>query len=210
MTDVIHAVEADRALKARHRAMWALGDYPTVATEVIGGPGRVLVEACGVGAGERVLDVAAGSGNADIPPALAGASVVAGDLTPELLKVGRAQAEERGAELEWRQAEAEALPFAGGEFDTVLSCVGGHVRPAQPGQRRRVGPRLPLRRNHRPAQLDLEGFVGQLFATMKPYAPPPPPSGDQEEIGTCGDGDGTEGNSGRRDTGFHCIGPVRQ
>jgi 2-polyprenyl-3-methyl-5-hydroxy-6-metoxy-1,4-benzoquinol methylase len=76
------------------------------------------------GAGDRILDVAAGCGNAAIPAALAGASVVACDLTPELFESGRRRAAQRGVEVEWRQADAEALRFGDGEFDTVLSCVG--------------------------------------------------------------------------------------
>jgi 2-polyprenyl-3-methyl-5-hydroxy-6-metoxy-1,4-benzoquinol methylase len=90
--------EADRALKERHRAMWALGDYPTLAAELIADLGEALVEACRVGPGERVLDVAAGSGNAAIPAALAGANVVACDLTPDLLDAGRTRAAQRGAQ----------------------------------------------------------------------------------------------------------------
>jgi SAM-dependent methyltransferase len=175
MSQTIDAVEADRVLKAKHRAMWALGDYPAVAAEVISELGPVLVEACGVRRGDRVLDVAAGSGNVAIPAALTGADVVACDLTPELLEVGRRQAALRGAELEWREADAEALPFADGEFDTVLSCVGvmfapHHqasadelVRVCRPGGTIGVLSWTP------------EGFIGQMFATMKPYAPPPPP-----------------------------------
>ena len=77
MTSTIDDTTADQALKARHRAMWALGDYPTVAIEVIPELGPVLVEASGVRAGDRVLDVAAGSGNAAVPAAVQGASVVA-------------------------------------------------------------------------------------------------------------------------------------
>ncbi|WP_440106989.1 class I SAM-dependent methyltransferase [Streptosporangium sp. H16] len=169
------ALEADRALKARHRKMWALGDYPAVAAEIIPDLGAILVEACGVGPGDRVLDVAAGSGNAAIPAALAGASVVAGDLTPELLEAGRALAAQRGAKVEWRQADAEALPYADGEFDTVLSCVGVMFAPhhqAAADELIRVcrpGGTIGLL-NWTP-----EGFIGQMFATMKPYAPPPPP-----------------------------------
>ena len=167
--------EVDHALKARHRAMWALGDYHAVAHEIIPTLGPILVDACRVRPGERVLDVAAGSGNAAIPAALAGASVVASDLTPELFEPGRAWAAARGAGLEWRQGDAEALPFGDGEFDTVLSCVGvmfapHHqvaadelVRVTRPGGTIGVLSWTP------------EGFIGQLFATMKPYAPPPPP-----------------------------------
>ncbi|MFF3403832.1 class I SAM-dependent methyltransferase [Streptomyces sp. NPDC002659] len=175
MSQMIDAVEADRALKAKHRGMWALGDYPAVATEVIPELGAVLVNACDVRDGERVLDVAAGSGNAAIPAALAGASVLACDLTPELLESGQRLAERLGAELEWRQADAEALPFADGEFDTVMSCVGvmfaPHHQPSADELVRvcRPGGTIGLL-NWTP-----EGFIGQMFTTMKPYAPAPPP-----------------------------------
>jgi ubiquinone/menaquinone biosynthesis C-methylase UbiE len=175
MTELVDAVEADRALKTRLRTMWALGDYPAVASEVVAGLGPALVEAVGVRPGERVLDVAAGSGNASLPAALAGADVVASDLTPALLDAGRRVADERGIAVEWREADAEALPFADAEFDVALSCVGimfapHHaaaadelVRVVRPGGRVGVLSWTP------------EGFVGQMFATMKPYAPPPPP-----------------------------------
>jgi ubiquinone/menaquinone biosynthesis C-methylase UbiE len=128
-TDQTDPAEADRALKARHRAMWASGDYNAVATEVVAGVGPALVQACGIRPGDRVLDVAAGSGNAAIPAALAGATVVASDLTPELLETGRRQAEQQGLEIEWRQADAEALPFADGEFDVVMSALGVMFAP---------------------------------------------------------------------------------
>ncbi|MFF3878349.1 class I SAM-dependent methyltransferase [Streptomyces sp. NPDC001978] len=175
MTEAIDAVEADRALKAKHRKMWALGDYSAVATQLIQDLGPELVQACGVRGGERVLDVAAGSGNAAIPAALAGAHVVACDLTPELLEAGRRLAADRGAELEWRTADAEELPFADGEFDTVMSCVGIMFAPHhQAGADElvrvcRPGGTIGLL-NWTP-----EGFIGELFATMKPYAPKSPP-----------------------------------
>src|ERR1039458_5725214 len=95
MTTPTQTIQADQALKAKHRAMWALGDYPALATDVITDLGKVLVQACGVRRGDRVLDVAAGSGNAAIPAAQAGANVVACDLTPELLEAGRAQADRK-------------------------------------------------------------------------------------------------------------------
>ncbi|MDQ2874002.1 MAG: class I SAM-dependent methyltransferase [Actinomycetota bacterium] len=175
MTTAASTDEADRALKARHRTMWALGDYATLAERVIPDLGQVLTEACGVRPGDRVLDIAAGSGNAAIPAALAGASVVASDLTPELLAAGQRQAERRGAELEWRQADAEALPFADGEFDVVMSCLGIMFAPHHQAAARE------LVRVCRPgATIGLlswtpEGFIGQMLGAMKPYAAPPPP-----------------------------------
>jgi SAM-dependent methyltransferase len=175
MTAPAQAIEADQALKARHRAMWALGDYPALATDLVSDLGTTLVRACGVRAGQRVLDVAAGSGNAAIPAAQAGADVVACDLTPELLEAGRAHAAQVGVALEWRQADAEALPLADGEFDTVLSCLGVMFTPHHQASARelvrvcRPGGTIGL------LSWTPEGFIGQMFATMKPYAPPPPP-----------------------------------
>jgi SAM-dependent methyltransferase len=175
MSTIAASAEADRALKERHRAMWALGDYPALAADLIADLGEALVQACRVGPSERVLDVAAGSGNAAIPAALAGADVVACDLTPALLDAGRVLAAQRGAQLEWRPGDAEALPFPDGEFDTVISCLGVMFAPhhqASADELVRVcrsGGTIGLL-NWTP-----EGFIGQLFATMKPYAAPPPP-----------------------------------
>jgi SAM-dependent methyltransferase len=171
----LNTIEADRGLKAKHRAMWALGDYPALAAEVIPDLGRILVDACGVKPEDHVLDVAAGSGNAAIPAALVGARVVACDLTPALLDAGRKVAAQRGAVVEWKEADAEALPFANGEFDTVLSCVGVMFAPhhqASADELVRVcrpGGTIGL------LSWTPEGFIGQMLATMKPYAPPPPP-----------------------------------
>jgi ubiquinone/menaquinone biosynthesis C-methylase UbiE len=195
MSQVIDEVAADRALKSKHRAMWALGDYPAVVADIIPDLGARLVAASDVRAESRVLDVAAGSGNAAIPAALAGASVVATDLTPELLDVGKQLAAQQNAELEWRQADAEALPFGGGEFDVVLSCVGvmfaPHHQPSADELVRvcRPGGTIGL------LSWTPEGFVGQMFAAMKPYAPAPPPGaqppplwGNEEHVrGLLGD-----------------------
>lgn len=180
---------ADQALKARHRAMWALGDYPAVATELIADLGRALVAASGVRAGDRVLDVAAGSGNAAVPAAATGARVVASDLTPELFVAGREYAARTGVTVEWEQGDAEALPYPDGTFDAVLSCVGvmfapHHQRAADELVRVcRPGGTIALL-NWTP-----DGFVGDMFRTMKPYAPPPPPDaqppplwGDEEHV----------------------------
>ncbi len=175
MSDTMTPTDADQALKAKHRAMWALGDYPAVATDLIADLGPRLVRASGLAAGQRVLDVGAGSGNASLPAAQLGAEVVASDLTPELLDTGRRAAEQQGLELDWRQADAEALPFGDGDFDVVMSCVGVMFAPHHQSSADelvrvcRSGGTIGLL-NWTP-----EGFIGQMFATMKPYAPPPPP-----------------------------------
>jgi SAM-dependent methyltransferase len=167
-------VTADHELESKHRALWTLGDYTRVATELVSPLGPVLVQASGVGAGDRVLDVAAGSGNAAIPAALAGATVIASDLVPELLERGAALARTRGVDLQWREANAEALPFDSDEFDAVLSCVGvmfapHHQRAADELVRVcRPGGTIGL------IAWTPEGFIGRMFATMKPYAAPPP------------------------------------
>jgi SAM-dependent methyltransferase len=166
---------ADQELKAKHRSMWALGDYPAVATEVIAGLGPVLVEAAGISSGDTVLDVAAGSGNVAIPAARTGARVVASDLTPALLEAGRRRADVAGVQLDWEEGDAEALPYQDGQFDTVLSCVGVMFAPhhqAAADELVRVcrpGGTIAL------VAWTPSGFIGQMFATMKPYAPPPPP-----------------------------------
>src|SRR5688572_11447427 len=110
---------ADHQIAAKHRVMWASGDYPTLAAEIVSPLGPILVDAAGIGADDRVLDVAAGTGNAAIPAALTGARVVASDLCPELLEHGSGLAAERGVTLEWREADAHALPFGDAEFDVV-------------------------------------------------------------------------------------------
>jgi len=167
-------LDADRALKARHRAVWASGDYPTLAHDLIWSLGTVLVDAVGITPGQQVLDVAAGSGNVAIRAAEAGAVVIASDLTPELFDAGRRAAAERGVDIDWREADAEALPFPDAVFDVVLSCVGvmfapHHQRSADELVRvMRHGGTLGLI-SWTPA-----GFIGQLFATMKPFSPPPP------------------------------------
>lgn len=165
----------DQALKAKHRTMWALGDYPAIAHDIIGELGTGLIDAVGVRPGERVLDVAAGTGNAAIPAARRGAHVIATDLTPELLDRGRAAAEAEGLELRWLELDAESLTCDDGEHDVVVSCVGAMFAPhhqATADQIARVvrpGGRIGL------VSWTPEGFIGQMFATMRPYVPALPP-----------------------------------
>ncbi|MGO4255174.1 class I SAM-dependent methyltransferase [Marmoricola sp. RAF53] len=189
---------ADAELKQKHRTMWAWGDYPRLTVDVISPLGPTLVEAAGVAAGQRVLDVAAGSGNASIPAARTGAEVVASDLTPELLAAGEAHAREAGVTLGWQVADAENLPYDDAAFDTVLSCVGvmfaPHHQEAADELARvtRPGGTIGL------LSWTPSGFIGQMFATMKPYAPPPPPGAQPPPL--WGDRSHVEGLFGDRVT----------
>ncbi len=165
----------DQELKARHRVMWAKGDYPSMVQTFLLPLGPRLIEAAGIGPGMRVLDVAAGTGNASIRAAEAGASVVASDLTPELLAAGREVAEANGVELEWVEADAENLPFEDESFDVVISSIGAMFAP----HHEQVADQMV--RVCRPGgtigllSWTPEGMIGALFRTMGPFAPPPPP-----------------------------------
>jgi len=163
------------AFKATTREMWALGDYHRFATATIWGLGPVLVEACGVVPGQRVLDVAAGTGNVAIRAARAGATVVASDLTPAQLERGQRAAQAEGVEIEWVEGDAESLPFPDAAFDVVTSCFGAIFAP----DHRRVA--AELLRVCRPGgvigltSFTPEGAGGDFFRMLAPYVPPPPP-----------------------------------
>jgi SAM-dependent methyltransferase len=166
---------ADIELKARHRAMWASGDYPSMVEMWLLPLGPRLVAASGIGPGMRVLDVAAGTGNASIPAAQAGADVTASDLTPELLEAGQRRADAAGVTLAWVEADAEHLPFDDESFDVVISSIGAMfaphhqetadelVRVCRPGGTIGLLSWTP------------EGMIGTLLRTLGPFAPPPPP-----------------------------------
>ena len=166
---------SDTELKARHRAMWASGDYPSMVEGWLLPLGPRLVEAAGIGPGMRVLDVGAGTGNASLPAAEAGADVTASDLTPELLDAGRARVADNALMIDWVEADAEKLPFEDESFDVVMSCIGAMFAP----HHQTVADELV--RVCRPggtiALLNWtpEGMIGGLFRTMGPFAPPPPP-----------------------------------
>jgi len=169
------AADLGRDRKAAERAMWALGDYHRFATLLVWEVGPVLVEACGIRTGQRVLDVAAGTGNVAIRAAATGARVVASDLTPENFAAGRREALAQGVELEWVEADAEALPFGDGEFDVVTSSFGVMFAP----DHRAVADELV--RVCRPGgtigliNFTPEGLAGEFFEIVGRYVPPPPP-----------------------------------
>lgn len=116
------------ALKQGTRAMWARGNYPEIA-KFTDQAAAVLVDACAIGAGQEVLDVAAGTGNVAIRAAEEGAAVVASDLTPELIEIGRARSEAEGCDIEWVEADCEDLPFEEGRFECVTSAFGAMFAP---------------------------------------------------------------------------------
>ena len=162
-------------LKAKHRAMWASGDYPSMVETFLLPLGPRLVEAAGIEPGMRVLDVASGTGNAAIPAAARGADVVASDLTPELFGAGRARAEGEGVELEWAEGDAEDLPFEDASFDVAMSSIGVMFAPhhqAAADELVRV-----CRPGGTVALLSWtpEGMLGALFRAMGPFMPTPPP-----------------------------------
>ena len=166
---------SDPELKARHRAMWASGDYPSMVETWLLPLGPRLVEASGIGPGVRVLDVAAGTCNASLPAAQAGADVTASDLTPELLEAGRRRADAAGLTLAWAEADAEHLPLEGASFDVVISAIGAMFAPHHQQTANE------LMRVCRPGgtigllSWTPEGMIGALLRTIGPFAPPQPP-----------------------------------
>jgi ubiquinone/menaquinone biosynthesis C-methylase UbiE len=175
---------------ASARATWALGDYHRFATATVWELGPILVNACGITAGQRVLDVAAGTGNVAIRAAQAGASVVASDVTPEHFSAGRRAARDAGVDLEWIEGAAESLPFSDREFDVVTSCFGvifaqSHQLAADEMLRVcRPGGVIGL------MNFTTSGASGDFFRVLSSYAPPLPPGaqppllwGTEEHVG---------------------------
>ncbi|MBA3591690.1 class I SAM-dependent methyltransferase [Methylibium sp.] len=162
------------AIKNRQKAAWASGDYAVVGTtlQIVG---ESLCEALDLRAGHRVLDVAAGNGNASLAAARRWCEVTSTDYVPALLERGRerAAAERLAGQIEFREADVEALPFDDGSFDAVVSTFGCMFAPNPPrvaGELLRVcrpGGKIGL------ANWTPDGFIGQLFKTIGKHVPPP-------------------------------------
>jgi ubiquinone/menaquinone biosynthesis C-methylase UbiE len=174
------------AIKTRQKAAWASGDYAVVGTtlQIVG---ETLCEAVDLHAGERVLDVAAGNGNATLAAARRWCEVASTDYVPALLERGRERAAaERLHGIDFREADAEALPYDDASFDAVLSTFGCMFAPNAP----RVA--AELLRVCRPggrigmANWTPEGFVGQIFKTIGQHVPPPAGIGSPALWGTRG------------------------
>jgi SAM-dependent methyltransferase len=160
------------AIKTKQQKAWTSGDYAIVGTtlQIVG---ESLCEAADVGAGEQVLDVAAGNGNATLAAARRFAEVVSTDYVPELLEKGRRRAEAENLEVEFQTADAEALHFHDNRFDATLSTFGVMFTPNQDRAAAellrvtRSGGRIGL------ANWTPDSFVGQIFKTIGKYLPPP-------------------------------------
>lgn len=161
------------ALKARQQAAWSSGDYAVIGT-TLQLVGEQLAEACEIAWDERVLDVAAGNGNATLAAARRGARVISTDYVEALLDRGRERARAEGLEVQFQQADAEALPFETASFDVVLSTFGVMFTPdqgkaaAELARVCRPGGRIAM------ANWTPDGFIGQLFKTLGAHLPPPP------------------------------------
>lgn len=159
------------AIKARQQAMWASGDFAVIGTtlQIVG---ELLCEAADVCAGERVLDVAAGNGNATLAAARRFATVTSTDYVPALLERGRIRAEADGLDVTFQVADAEVLPFRAGGFDAVLSTFGVMFAPDHRQSARellrvcRPGGRIGL------ASWTPTGFIGDLFRATAAHVPP--------------------------------------
>jgi ubiquinone/menaquinone biosynthesis C-methylase UbiE len=167
------------ALKSRQQTAWASGDYAVIGT-TLQLVGESLAEACDILTDERVLDVAAGNGNATLAAARRGAKVTSTDYVASLLDRGAERARAERLEIAFQVADVEALPFADASFDAVLSTFGVMFAPdhaksaAEMARVCRPGGRIGL------ANWTPEGFIGQLFKTLGRHLPPPagvqPPS----------------------------------
>ena len=160
------------AIKQRQQATWASGDFAVIGTtlQIVG---EDLAEALDIRAGERVLDVAAGNGNATLAAARRFAQVTSTDYVQELLDKGRERARAEGLAIRFQAADAEALPFADGSFDVVMSTYGcmftpDHARTAGEMLRvTRAGGRIGM------ANWTPQGFIGRLFKVIGAHVPPP-------------------------------------
>jgi ubiquinone/menaquinone biosynthesis C-methylase UbiE len=184
--------------RAAARATWAAGDFDAIA-ERIWGVGDDLIGRVGVESGNRVLDVACGTGNAAIPAAVAGAKVTGLDITPELFADARRRAADAGVEIEWIEGDAEELPFEDAAFDVVVSTFGCMFAPNHAAAAAEIARVLAPGGRIGIAAWQPQGSIGQFFATIAKHAPPPPDGfqppplwGVRDHVNEIFDGTGVE------------------
>lgn len=160
------------AVKSRQQAAWTSGDYAVVGTtlQIVG---EDLCEALDIRAGQKVLDVAAGNGNVSLAAARRFCDVTSTDYVPALLERGRERANADRLPMTFKEADAEALPFADASFDAVVSTFGVMFTPDQ----ERAASEM-VRVCKRGGKIGLanwtpDGFIGQLFKTIGKHMPPP-------------------------------------
>jgi len=161
------------AVKARQQAAWSTGDYAVVGT-TLQSVGEDLCEALDLRSGSRVLDVAAGNGNATLAAARRWCDVTSTDYVPALLESGRARAQAEGHSIAFQQADAENLPFADGAFDVVLSTFGVMFTPNQEKAAAELARVCKSGGSIGLANWTPDSFVGQVFKTIGKYIPPAP------------------------------------
>ena len=159
------------AVKARQQAAWSTGNYAVVGTtlQIVG---ETLCEALDLRPGARVLDVAAGNGNATLAAARRWCDVVSTDYVGALLEAGRARALAEGHKIQFQEADAEALPFADDSFDVVLSIFGVMFTPNQEQAASELARVCRPRGRIGLANWTPESFIGQVFKTIGKYVPP--------------------------------------
>jgi SAM-dependent methyltransferase len=162
------------AMKQSQRAMWAAGDFPDIAKFIIGASGEAL-NALDPQPGDKLLDVAAGTGNLAIPAAQRGAEVTALDITPELLEVARERANEAGVEIDFIEGDAEEMPFADDSFPLVASVFGMMFAPRHEVAAAEIVRVLEPGGSFALAAWAPEGMNGRMFAVLGKHMPPPPP-----------------------------------
>jgi ubiquinone/menaquinone biosynthesis C-methylase UbiE len=173
------------AIKQRQAHVWAQGDY-SVLSRQLAPAADALSDACAVSAGQEVLDVGAGDGNFALACAREGASVVACDISPGMVERGRARAEREGYEVEWLEADAEALPFQEARFDCVGSVFGAFIAPRPEVVSRelfrvvRPGGTVGL------TAWTAEGVMAEMFGIGRRYAPLDPDQQPPERWGDEG------------------------
>ena len=156
--------------------IWSKGDFAMVAG-IVFNAAEDLAEALDLVPDERVLDVACGSGNGALAAARrTWGSTVGADYVPALLERGRERAAAERLEIEFVEADAQALPFEDGSFDVAMSIFGAMFAPDQPQGGVGAAARGQARRPHRDGELDPDGAVGTMFETIAKHAPPPPGS----------------------------------